>query len=161
MNDKARFARWPSQNVSTMSTLQSVVDEILHARSLIPSQRSVLTAITGIDGSGKGYVTARIVDALQTKGVRAAAINIDGWLNLPNRRFDARNPAEHFYLHAIRFQEMFAQLILPLQDHRPLRIVADYAEEMRECPQTGIGVGWMLSCSFRRRSPSGTSLLRL
>jgi len=112
-----------------MSTLQTVVDEILDARSSIPPQRSVLTAITGIDGCGKGYVTARIVDALQTKGVRAVAINIDGWLNLANRRFDASNPAEHFYLHAIRFEEMFAQLILPLRDHRSLRIAADYAEE--------------------------------
>jgi len=112
-----------------MPTLQTVVDKILDARSSIPSQRSVLTAITGIDGCGKGYVTARIVDALHSKGVRAVAINIDGWLNLPNRRFDASNPAEHFYLHAIRFEEMFAQLILPLRDHRSLRIVADYAEE--------------------------------
>lgn len=112
-----------------MTTLQTVVDEILDARSSIPSQRSVLTAITGIDGCGKGYVTARIVDALQTKGVGAVAINIDGWLNLANRRFDASNSAEHFYLHAIRFEEMFAQLILPLRDHRSLRIVADYAEE--------------------------------
>ena len=112
-----------------MSTLQTVVDEILNTRSLIPFQRSVLTAITGIDACGKGYVTARIVDALQTKGVRAVAINIDGWLNLPDRRFDASNPAEHFYLYAIRFEEMFAQLILPLRDHRSLRIVADYAEE--------------------------------
>jgi len=112
-----------------MSTLRTIVDEILDARSSIPSQRSVLAAITGIDGCGKGHVTAQIVDALQTKGVRAVAINIDGWLNLPNMRFDASNPAEHFYLHAIRFEEMFAQLILPLRDHRSLRIVADYAEE--------------------------------
>ncbi len=112
-----------------MSTLQSVVDEILDARRSIPSQRSVLAAISGIDGCGKGHVTAQIVDALQTKGVRAVTISIDGWLNLPNRRFDASNPAEHFYLHAIRFEEMFAQLILPLRDHRSLRIVADYAEE--------------------------------
>ncbi len=110
-----------------MSTLQSVVDEVLDARRSIPSQRSVLAAITGIDGCGKGYVTAQIVDALRTKGVHAVAINIDGWLNLPNRRFDASNPAEHFYLHAIRFEEMFEQLILPLRDHRSLRLVADYA----------------------------------
>ena len=72
-----------------MSTLRTIVDEILDARSSIPSQRSVLTAITGIDGCGKGYVTERIADALQTEGVRAVAINVDGWLNLPNRRFDA------------------------------------------------------------------------
>ncbi len=112
-----------------MSALQTVVNEILDARSSIPSRRSLLTAITGIDGCGKGYVTARIVEALQAKGVRAVAINADGWLNLPSRRFDASNPAEHFYLHAIRFEEMFAQLILPLRDHRSLQIVADYADE--------------------------------
>ena len=112
-----------------MSTLQTVIDEILDARNSIPAQRSVLTAITGIDGCGKGYIAARIVDALQKKGVRAVAINIDGWLNLPDRRFDASNPAEHFYLHAIRLEEMFARLILPLRDHRSLRLVADYTEE--------------------------------
>ncbi len=72
-----------------MLTLQTVIDEILDVRSSIPSQRSVLTAISEIDGCGKGYVTAWIVDQLQTKGVRAVAINVDGWLNLPNRRFDA------------------------------------------------------------------------
>ena len=68
-----------------MSTLQSDVDEILPARSSSPSQRNVLAAITGIYGRGKGYVTARIVNALLTKGVGAVAINIDDrWLDLPN-----------------------------------------------------------------------------
>lgn len=112
-----------------MSDLQTVVDHILNVRSSAPAQRSVLTAITGIDGCGKGYVTARIVNTLQSKGVRAAAINIDGWLNLPSRRFDPSNPAEHFYLHAIRFDEMFTELVLPLRDRRSLRCEADYAEE--------------------------------
>ena len=112
-----------------MADLRTVVDQILDARRSVPTQRSVLAAITGIDGCGKGYVTTRIVTALQANGVRAAAINIDGWLNLPNKRFDASNPAEHFYRHAIRFEEMFAQLVLPLRDQRSVRIVADYAEE--------------------------------
>ncbi len=112
-----------------MATLRTVVDEILDVRSSIPSQRSVLTAITGIDGCGKGYLTAQIVDALKAEGLRAVVINIDGWLNLPIKRFDASNPAEHFYLNAIRFEEMFAQLVLPLRDQRSLRIAADYAEE--------------------------------
>jgi uridine kinase len=48
---------------------------------------------------------------------------------LPNRRFDLGNPAEHFYLHAIRFDEMFTHLVLPLRDRRSLRCEADYAEE--------------------------------
>ena len=112
-----------------ISTLQTLVKENLDARTLIPSDRSLLAAVTGIDGCGKGYVTGRIVDELQSKGVHAVAINVDGWLNLPDKRFDVQNPAEHFYLHAIRFEEMFAQLIFPLRDHRSLRIEVDYAEE--------------------------------
>ena len=46
-----------------MSTLQTVVNEILDARSSISSERSVLTAITGIDASGKGYFTEPTRDA--------------------------------------------------------------------------------------------------
>jgi uridine kinase len=112
-----------------MCAIQTVVDQILDARRSVSSQRSVLAAITGIDGCGKGYVTSRIVDTLRANGVRAAAITIDGWLNLPSKRFDVSNPAEHFYLHAIRFEEMFDQLVLPLRDRRSLRLEADYAEE--------------------------------
>jgi uridine kinase len=93
-------------------------------------RRSVLAAITGVDGSGKGYVTARVAAALERLGIRVAAVNVDGWLDLPHVRFDAANPAEHFYLHAIRFEELFSQLVLPLRDRRSVRVEADFAEEM-------------------------------
>jgi uridine kinase len=112
-----------------MSTLQTVVGRILGARRSVSAKRSVLAAITGIDGCGKGYVTERVVSALQAQGVRAAAVNIDGWLNLPSRRLNASNPAEHFYLHAIRFDELFARLVLPLRERRSVRCVMDHAEE--------------------------------
>ena len=85
------------------SDVQAVVERILLARASVHAERSVLVAITGIDGCGKGHVTAQIVERLQARGLRAVGINIDGWLNLPNQRFDPSNPPEHFYLHAIRF----------------------------------------------------------
>ena len=109
--------------------MQLLVGKILEARGQIPGQRSLLVAVSGIDGSGKGYVTAKLVAALQARGVRVAGINIDGWLNLPAIRFNPVNPAEHFYLHAIRFDEMFAQLVLPLRDRRSLSVEVDFAEE--------------------------------
>ncbi len=110
-------------------SMQLLVGKILEARGQIPGQRSLLVAVSGIDGSGKGYVTAKLVPALQARGVRVAGINIDGWLNLPAIRFNPVNPAEHFYLHAIRFDEMFAQLVLPLRDRRSLSVEVDFAEE--------------------------------
>jgi uridine kinase len=112
-----------------MTELQEVARRILETRASIPAQRSVLVAITGIDGCGKGYFAAKLIRQLTSQGVRAATISVDGWLNLPQARFDSTNPAEHFYLHAIRFDEMFDQLVLPLRDRRSLRLEADYAEE--------------------------------
>jgi uridine kinase len=112
-----------------MTELQAVTERILAERASIPAQRSALVAITGIDGCGKGYFAAQLLEQLAAQRIRAAIVNVDGWLNLPSVRFDRSNPAEHFYLHSIRFDEMFSQLILPLRDHRSLRLEADYAEE--------------------------------
>ena len=61
--------------------------------------------------------------------MNVADLTIDGWLNLPHVRFDDQNPAEHFYLHALRFEEMFERLLLPLRERRSVRLDADYAEE--------------------------------
>lgn len=112
-----------------MAELRAVTTRILAARASIPAQRSVLVAITGIDGCGKGYFAAQLLKQLAAQGVRAATISVDGWLNLPDVRFARFNPAEHFYLHAIRFDQMFSRLVLPLLDLRSLRLEADYAEE--------------------------------
>jgi uridine kinase len=112
-----------------MSDLNNAVAAVLAKRREIPARRSVLVGVSGIDGSGKGYLGTKLVGELQRHGVRAAGIGVDGWLNLPHRRFNRDNPAEHFYEHALRFDEMFAQLVLPLRDTRSVSLVADYAEE--------------------------------
>ena len=112
-----------------MSELKPVAEAILSKRTSVLPTQSVLAAVSGIDGCGKGYVTARLVAELQKSGVHAAGINVDGWLNLPSRRFNAARPAEHFYQHAIRFEEMFEQLIVPLKRQRSIRVEMDFAEE--------------------------------
>lgn len=59
-----------------MSNLQTVVDQILDARRAIPAQRSVLTAITGIDGCGKGGLPpAETIRAYRTIYFPAQAIH--------------------------------------------------------------------------------------
>lgn len=117
------------RTVSPTAEFLPAVRRILEARRFLPANRSVLVAVTGIDGSGKGWITSRLLEALRAREVRAVGVNIDGWLNLPHVRFDPSNPAEHFYRYAIRFEEMFEQLVLPLRDRRSLRLEADYAEE--------------------------------
>jgi len=63
-----------------MLDIQAVVEMILAGRRHIPAHESMLVALSGIDGSGKGYVTSLIVDRLRQEGLNAVAINIDSWL---------------------------------------------------------------------------------
>ena len=112
-----------------MTEISRMVEAILAKRESVPLERSALVAITGIDGAGKGYLTERVVSQLRRRGRKTFSFNVDGWLNLPDKRFNRDAPAGHFYEHAIRFDEMFRQLILPLRNTRECHVVADFAEE--------------------------------
>lgn len=112
-----------------MLDLRPVMHAIRHARTQTPAAHSTLVAISGIDGSGKGYIAARLAQELGAVDISAAVINIDGWLRPPHQRFSSSNPAEHFYLHAIRFEELFSGLVLPLRGQRSCRVTLDFVEE--------------------------------
>jgi len=112
-----------------MVNMDQLVAKILRQRAVVPEGRSLLVGVSGIDGGGKGYVAKQIEARLALHSIAAANINADRWLNLPDRRFNAAKPAEHFYENAIRFDELFAKLVLPLRDHRSADVVADFAEE--------------------------------
>lgn len=109
--------------------LTRAVSLIRERRRATRPERALLVAISGIDGGGKGYVAARIAESLRAAGLGVAVLNVDGWLNLPGVRFSAERPAEHFYRHALRLDEMFSKLVLPLTRRREVRVEADFAEE--------------------------------
>lgn len=111
-----------------MASIDGAVVSILGKRALVPAQRALLVAVSGIDSSGKGYVTEQIVSRLVQHRPGVVSVNIDGWLHLPDRRFSAERPAEHFYENGIRFREMFEQLVLPLKEKRSVRIEAELAD---------------------------------
>jgi uridine kinase len=111
-----------------VNDVAAAVRTILDCRVRVAPERALLVGVSGIDGSGKGYVTEQIVSGLRGRHVNAVAINADGWLNLPSRRFDASRPAEHFFENGLRLDGMFRQLVLPLRDGRSLRLVADLAD---------------------------------
>jgi len=108
--------------------LASLVAEILEARNPVQATRALLVGISGIDGSGKGFVSEKLADALRAKSLNVALISADDWLNLPHVSMNRDNYAEHFYEHAIRFDEMFERLIVPLKYHREINITADCAD---------------------------------
>jgi len=112
-----------------MCRIDEVIRKILERRASVPNTRSLLVGVSGIDGCGKGYLARQFEAHLALRGVISAIVNVDGWLNLPEKRFDQRAPAENFYKNAIRFDEFFTKLVLPLRDRRSVHLVADFVEE--------------------------------
>ncbi|HWB40899.1 MAG TPA: hypothetical protein VG500_06560 [Gemmatimonadales bacterium] len=110
--------------------LTEPADAVAGCRARMVADRAVLVGLSGIDGSGKGYVAARLRDLLEQRSkLRVALLNVDGWLNLPAVRFSQRDPGGHFYRQGLRLSEMFARLVLPLRDRRSIRLDAEYVEE--------------------------------
>src|SRR5438477_1296869 len=107
----------------------SVIPAIIEKRKALSPQHALLVGISGIDASGKGFVTRRIAEPLQKRDIKLAVISADGWLNLPHARFHRQDPAKHFYENAIRFDEMFEHVILPLRNTRNVNVKSDFAEE--------------------------------
>ena len=108
-----------------------VVDAIARKRGAVAPDRAVLVGISGIDASGKGFITQNLAEGLRKGGWNVAALSADDWLNLPDVCIvciNSDNYAEHFYEHAIRFDEMFEQLIIPLKENRGISLTADCAD---------------------------------
>lgn len=105
-----------------------MVEAIARTRDAVVPDRALLVGISGIDASGKGFVSAKLADSLRNKSLNVALISADDWLNLPDVCLNRENYAEHFYEHAIRFDEMLERLILPLKQHRTIDITADIAD---------------------------------
>lgn len=112
-----------------MSSIEEVSRKILERRTNISDTRSLLVGVSGIDGCGKGYLAKQLQAHLALHGVIPAILNIDGWLNLPQKRFDQNAPAVNFYENAIRLDQFFSQLVLPLRDQRSIHLEADFVEE--------------------------------
>ena len=129
---------WPRHKSAELKTLPELPEadqlnqaaaRIIALRRTASANRAVLVGVSGIDASGKGYVTAHLASRVEQQDLRVANINVDGWLNLPHLRFSTREPGRHFYEHALRLAEMFDQLILPLRARRSLVLEMDYADE--------------------------------
>ncbi len=111
-----------------MVELEDAVQMIADARRATPSHRALLVAVSGIDGAGKSYWSAQLVQALQSAGHRAGVVNIDLWLALPAERFDPARPGRNFYERGIRFDQMLADLVRPMQQARSLHANIEAAD---------------------------------
>lgn len=90
----------------------------------IDVSRSMLVAMSGIDGAGKGYLAHKLERELIAAGLRVATLNVDPWQNPQTLRFGGPDAGRHFYEHALRLDAFFEQLVLPLRQARSIRLEA-------------------------------------
>jgi uridine kinase len=95
-------------------------------------RRAGLVAISGIDSSGKGYITARLAEEVARRGLNPAVINIDPW-HLPQTvRFSESDPGGHFYRNTFRWDDFFRLLIEPLRAGRSIHLTTRLIEIARD-----------------------------
>lgn len=98
-----------------MDDVIALYDKIEQQLKNHTGQRLFTVAISGIDASGKGFITKLIEGGLTARGYNIANINIDPWQNPIPVRLQKQNAAENFYRNVFRWKEFFQQLIEPLQ----------------------------------------------
>ena len=112
----------PRQSAIVVS-LDEAVAYVARLAGLRPRREpAALVAISGVDGSGKSHLARLLAARLGRTGLRVALIGIDPWQNPQTVRFSAAAPDTHFYRHAIRFEELFSQVVEPLVGDRALRL---------------------------------------
>lgn len=109
--------------------LPFLVAEIQSRYHALQQQGALLVAVSGIDGSGKGFVSKQLEQMLQEGGLAVANIGIDPWQNLPDVRLCDTNSGPHFYHNAMRFEALFDTLVLPLKQNRSVTVSMDYMEQ--------------------------------
>jgi uridine kinase len=101
--------------------MERVADLVaVHARRA--RRRAPLIGLSGIDGSGKTTLAAALAAALGHRGTHAAVVTVDPWHAPASIRFNAADPARHFYRYAFRWEELFERLIDPLRRRRSLSL---------------------------------------
>lgn len=108
-----------------LEPISRIVDAIAVRAATRPGEGSLLVAISGIDGSGKSTIAPRMVERLEERGLHTVLISLDAWHHPPERRFSKEDPAQHFYDHAFRFEELFRLLLDPLKQNRSVQLTVE------------------------------------
>ena len=101
-----------------MSYISELADNIIEKFKIHSSTNTFTVGISGIDASGKGYITGFLQKELEKRNYKVANINVDPWQNPIPIRLQEEDPAENFYKNAFRCDNFFSQLIVPLRSNR-------------------------------------------
>lgn len=100
------------------SAVLQLAARVLARRQSHPTERALVVAVSGIDGSGKSWLGARLVEALRAAGTHAVLAPGDEWLRIPGPAVDGAATPEAYYASAVRHEDLLAQLVRPIARRR-------------------------------------------
>lgn len=105
-----------------ITSVEELTEQVLNAYRKHSSAGAFTVGVSGIDASGKGYITKLLQEALEQNGYRVANINIDPWQNPKPVRLQKENAAENFYKNVFRWNDVFSKLLIPLKTRRSIHL---------------------------------------
>lgn len=108
--------------------LSEMIGNIVSEKKKFPKD-SFLIAISGIDASGKGYISKQIQEGLLKLNYTVHLENLDGWLELPEIRFSKIGAPLNFYQNAFRWDELKNLLLEPYKENKKIDFEMNYLEE--------------------------------
>lgn len=106
-------------------SLDDVARRIEQRRREVEPTRALLVGVSGIDGSGKGFVSERLEALLVARGWHVALIGADPFQNPQRVRLRETDAARHFYDQVFRWLELFDEVVEPLVAKRGLDVTVD------------------------------------
>jgi uridine kinase len=103
-----------------MNSVKELADNVIQKLQEHQADHLFTVAISGIDASGKGFISKQLEEELKNRGIAAANINIDPWQEPIPVRLKKENAAENIYENIFRWNEFFEQLIFPLQEKKSI-----------------------------------------
>ena len=103
-----------------MNSVNELTDNVIQKLQKHNADHLFTVAISGIDASGKGFITKQLEEELKNRGYAAANINIDPWQEPIPVRLKKEYAAENVYENIFRWDEFFKQLIFPLQEKKSI-----------------------------------------
>lgn len=94
-----------------------------------PPGHAVLVGISGVDSDENAEAGRSLAASLECAGLRVARIRDQGWHNLPEKRFNMKWPARHYYENALRHDDMFDDVVIPLAFERSVHVECHHAHE--------------------------------
>jgi uridine kinase len=94
-----------------------------------PPGHALLVGVSGVDVDENAKAGRALADALDAAGLHVARIRDTRWHSLPDQRYNPNWPPRHYYEKALRLDEMFDDVIMPLMFERSIHVVCNHADE--------------------------------